>query len=184
MMNKTSMSGAWRHCLLSLLTVCSFYSRADTVTVNITGKVLASPCVVDVNDKMQTVDFGKIPANSLSYVDSAGVSKSFSIRLTDCPETTTSAIMAVTGTADPRSPALFGAYIGSTYSGVGIKVKLAEMGWSDNSIIPAGGPTITKAISSDTHSVTFSFDSRPQGTTENIVAGTFSSSMMVSFTYQ
>ncbi|WP_347253305.1 fimbrial protein [Leminorella grimontii] len=184
MMNKTSMSGAWRHCLLSLLTVCSFYSRADTVTVNITGNVLASPCVVDVNDRSQTVDFGRVPAASLSPIGSAGLTKSFSIRLTDCPETTTSATMLISGKIDPNSAYLFGTSIDGDYGGFGIKVKPQEAGWSDNSVYPAGGATITKAISSDTHSVTFAFDSRLQSTTNSIFSGVFVSVMMVSFTYQ
>lgn len=184
MMNKIRTCGTWSKSLLPLLIAFCSSAKADTVTLNITGNVLASACTVDVNDKVQTVDFGKISAASLSPAGSIGPSRPFSIRLTDCPETTSSVTMTVTGTTDPSSPSLFGAYVGSEYTGVAIKVKPAEAGWNDDSVAPSGGAALTKAIPSDTHSVTFAFDSRLQSTRESILAGAFSSSMLVSFTYQ
>lgn len=184
MLNKIKKPGVWCKRLLPFLAILCASGRADTVTVNITGNVLASPCVVDVNDKAQTVDFGKMSAASLSPAGAVGPAKSFSIRLTDCPETTSSVTMAISGTTDPNSAYLFGASVGGNYAGIGIKVKPQEASWSDNSVYPAVGSTITKVIPGDTHAVTFAFDSRPQSTTNSVLSGVFISSMMVSFTYQ
>lgn len=87
----------------SVLALVAFNSyAADDVTINVTGKVIASPCTT-INGSASTLSVplgDTIQANSMATAGSGTELKTFDLPLTGCPESTTNIKATFTGTAD------------------------------------------------------------------------------------
>ncbi|MBK5144844.1 fimbrial protein [Budviciaceae bacterium BWR-B9] len=165
--------------LLFILTLVGQDGWAENVTVNIQGRVLASPCVVDT--AVQSVDFGKMSALDLQQAGSYSPAiKNFRITVKDCPESTTSVTAQFSGLPYPDDNSGYGS-TGSAQN-IGIKVIPANSVWSDNSLSPVDGRWI-KGVSSLTHSADFDFLARVYSTTGNATSGSISGAMLVTFIY-
>jgi len=79
------MKSMW---LVGLLAVCYAFN-VQAVNINISGTVVATPCVVDLTSVNQTIDFGQLRATDFQNVQSAGEWRPFSLLLTNCPASTT-----------------------------------------------------------------------------------------------
>ncbi|MCS3406716.1 fimbrial protein [Serratia sp. AKBS12] len=95
---------------------------ADPVTINITGNVIAAPCVVDGTSSIN-VDLGDIPASDLAAVDAATPWKAFSISVKNCPAGTSKVTASFSGTPDVDGP--LWRYL-NTGTATGIGVELAR----------------------------------------------------------
>ena len=80
---------------LALLAMSGNAHAADS-TINITGTVVASPCTIEA---VKNVDLGDIDATKLAATGTSSDYVSFSVNLTNCPATTTSATATFSGTA-------------------------------------------------------------------------------------
>ena len=76
---------------------------AEPVNINITGKVIASPCVVASGSNIN-VNLGDIPAADIAAAGTTSTPVNFTINLTSCPVGTTSVVVTFTGTEDPDFP--------------------------------------------------------------------------------
>lgn len=165
--------------LLFILTLVGQDGWAENVTVNIQGRVLASPCVVDT--AVQSVDFGKMSALDLQQAGSYSPAiKNFRITVKDCPESTTSVTAQFSGLPYPDDNSGYGS-TGSAQN-IGIKVIPANSVWSDNSLSPVDGRWV-KGVSSVTHSADFDFLARVYSATGNVTSGSISGAMLVTFIY-
>ncbi|CNG80128.1 putative fimbrial protein [Yersinia enterocolitica] len=83
----------------SLLAASVFASAANAAngTINVTGKITASPCSIDTAKSTATLDLGSINLNSK---DTIPAEKEITISLKDCPFTAQTATVKFTGTAD------------------------------------------------------------------------------------
>ncbi|MBK5073869.1 type 1 fimbrial protein [Budviciaceae bacterium CWB-B4] len=165
--------------LFFILTFISQNAWAENITVNIQGRVLASPCVVDT--AIQSVDFGKMSAVDLQQPGSYSPAiKSFKITVKDCPESTTSVKAQFSGLSYPDDNSGYGS--SGSAQNIGIKVIPANSGWSDNSLSPIDGSWV-KGISSITHSADFDFQARVYSATGNATSGSIYGAMLVTFIY-
>jgi len=69
--------------------------------VNFTGSITDVSCTVDTGSVTQTVDLGKVSKTAFSAAGSTAAAKQFTVKLTDCPATITSAKVRFDGTQVP-----------------------------------------------------------------------------------
>lgn len=88
-------------CAVSLFsTLCVTAQAGDNVSIEVTGKVVASPCQINPDDLVKNIDLGQaIPAQDAA--GAMGEPQNFTVTLTDCPSGTSN--IAVTYTGAPAS---------------------------------------------------------------------------------
>jgi minor fimbrial subunit len=169
---------------LALLVLTSGVQQAlaEPVQVNISGKVIASPCTVDTANSNLNVNLGDYKAAELEvagmYSKQEGI---FNIALKDCPASTRKVTATFSGTADKDEPKMFSNT--GTASGIAVKIKKLRDNWTDESINPNGGVWVAD-VTSITQSVNFVFSSTLYSKTGTVTPGTVNSTMQVTFTYQ
>lgn len=75
---------------------CTTSQAADTVSINVTGKVVASPCTIKPDDVVKNISLGdtlvpKVETGSMSAI------QKFTVTLTDCPPGTSSVTATFSG---------------------------------------------------------------------------------------
>ncbi|HGM5490687.1 TPA: fimbrial protein [Serratia fonticola] len=160
---------------LSGLTVLS--AQATDVTININGRVIASPCTVDGAQSVN-VDLGQnIEAASLSTAGSSSEWSSFNLNLKNCPASTSNVTATFSGTADSTSPN----YYRNTGTATGVAVQLFK---ANSSTSLGNGSTFVSAVNATAHTATFPLAARAYTATGNVMPGTIASVVQVTFTYQ
>ncbi|VXD06033.1 conserved exported hypothetical protein [Enterobacterales bacterium 8AC] len=155
---------------------------ADPVQVNITGKVIASPCSLDTANSDLAIDLGNIKVASMKVPGTyGGTERLFNLVLKNCPSNTSRVVATFSGVADEDDATLF-ANTGSA-KGVGIKVKTRDEPYSATTVRPDQS-TWVLPVESATKSANLAFASRVYTTTGNVTTGTISAVMQVTFTYQ
>ncbi|WP_324723726.1 fimbrial protein [Lelliottia sp. JS-SCA-14] len=91
-------------CAASLFsTVLVTAQAADNVTINVTGKVVASPCVISPDDVVKNIDVGDaIPANDA--VGAISATQNITITLTNCPSGSSSVTATFSGSQSDVLP--------------------------------------------------------------------------------
>ena len=149
---------------------------ADT-TINVTGQVIASPCVVDTGTVSKVVNLGEDTKQNLINAGDGGVWSDFDLLVQSCPAGTSSVTAKFTGNADTQDPTAW------KNSGTSNNVAL-RIASRDHATTYSVNSTMQVNVDSSTRSSTFPLSARmftPQG---NSTAGTFQSVMNVDFTYQ
>ncbi|CAI0939639.1 fimbrial protein [Serratia quinivorans] len=152
----------------------SHAALADSVTVNISGNVVASPCTVESSSPISVV-LPDIDMAKLSAKASTSAAESFELKLKDCPASTTKVIATYSGTAATLSADSF--INGGTATQVVLWVKDGD----DKTINP--NTTRTATIDSKTQKASFkqTVQLYSMGAAQ---PGTVSGNIVVSFTYQ
>lgn len=164
--------------LLSLLILNSGLALAENVTVNVTGRVTASPCTLDLANSDLNVNLGdSLEASDLANVGDTSTPVPFKLVVNACPTTTVSAVAIFGGSEDSGAP---GRYV-STGAAENIAVEVRDT--SATPTLKGPGTTMTQAINANDHSATFYLQASvyAKGTASG---GTVASTMQVSFTYQ
>ncbi|CAI1223610.1 fimbrial protein [Serratia quinivorans] len=159
----------------------SHTTLADSVTVNISGNVVASPCIVD-GSAITNVILDDIDISELTTAGSSGTNKFFDLKLKECPARTTKVTATFSGIADKNNSNYFAN--SGTADNVAIQIKDIPAAWASNVITPTGGKTMTVNVVATDHTAKFSLVTRiisPDGTAQ---PGTVNSAIQVSFTYQ
>lgn len=150
---------------------------ADPVNINITGRVVASPCVVNNSTNNLDIDLGQnIQAASLATAGSGSTIVTKDLVLTDCPAGTTSVKMALSGTADSTSPTMYQ----NTGTATPLAVELSNAATSD---ILSNGATVTQNVQGD-KTVTYKLGARAYSAAGGVMPGTISAIVVADFTYQ
>ncbi|SUW63746.1 putative fimbrial protein SthD [Buttiauxella agrestis] len=152
-------------------------SAADPVNISVTGRVLASPCVVDTDTVSKQVDLGQAIANNLNQPGGNPIWKDFQLLLTQCPATTQSATATFTGVVDSTDPTAF------KNQGTAGNSAL-QMTNTDHSVIYGNASQMTVAIDNSTRQAIFPLSARIFSPSENATGGTFNAALSVVFTYQ
>lgn len=154
---------------------CPLVIAADTSTVNITGNVIASPCVVDATNSVMTINLDDIQATTLNN-DGFGLWKTFAITLTTCPASTTNVEMTLSGTPNPVDPTRYK----STGTATNLSVEL-----TDNAGVNLGNSKkMTVAVNSSTKQAVFNLKTRAFATPGTVMPGTIASSVLATFVYK
>lgn len=159
--------------LLPGLLICHV-TQADSVTVNISGNVVASPCTVESTSPLSVV-LPDVDMATLATAASTSAEKSFELKLKDCPASTTKVIATYSGTVAPIEKDSF------LNTGTATQVVLWVKDDANVTIYP--NTTRTVAVDSKTQKAVFTQTVRlySKGAAQ---PGTVSGNIIVSFTYQ
>lgn len=149
---------------------------ADT-QINISGTIKASPCKIDVPSGGVNVDLGQdIQASTLSDAGSATEWKPFTIVLTECPTTTSAAIMKLDGMPDEFENTMFA----NTGSAGQVQIEVQSQ---------AGAPLyhgveITQPVSTNAQGTAFEMKARAYSSQGKATPGSIVGTVQATFTYQ
>ena len=149
----------------------------DTVTLNITGNVVASPCVVNGGAGNIDVDLGNIQATTLAAASSSSAEVPFDIKLTACPTGTSSVVATFSGTSDSVAGTN---YYKNTGTAGNVAVALIQASTSN---LKGNGTTITQTVQTD-RTVTMSMKAKAYSSAGGATPGTIKSVVTATFTYQ
>lgn len=162
--------------LLLLLGLISC-AHADEIELQMTGNIFANTCTVDSESKNLTVDLGQAATGDFKDVGDTGQWKDFSLKVSHCPATLTLANAFFYGQADSAHPTKFA----NSGSAKGLALELADR--QDNILI-APQASFNVLINQSDHTAEFPLAARYYATSMPVTAGTFSSVVQVTFTYQ
>lgn len=155
---------------IAILAGASFASVAQAAdgTINFTGNITDAACTVTPGTANQTVSLGTVSSTAFSAAgDEVGPTR-FSINLTSCPASATSATVKFDGLADTSNSDLLAVTTGAgAATGVGVGI------YEENSstLIPVASASASKALST-TADTTFNFIAKYVATVSAVTAGT------------
>ncbi|SUW63738.1 long polar fimbrial protein LpfA [Buttiauxella agrestis] len=151
-------------------------AQAADVTINISGKIVASPCVVDGSSDIN-VDLGQtLQAADLSTAGSTSSWVPFTISMKNCPTSTTNVIATFGGTGDAAD-------LTRLYTNTGTASNVAvELQSNDASNTPLGNTKSMTIPRTGSNTAVFPLQSRVWSK-GNASTGTVASVVSVAFTY-
>lgn len=168
MMKVTILAG-----MMAAVMSLSVYA-ADT-NINITGRVVAQPCIVNGGNTNLSVDLGDIPADIMQAPGSSSVEKPFSLDLTNCPAGTRNVVSLFTGTIDPVAGVN---YYKNTGTATNIAVALIQTSTGN---LKGTGTTITQNVVSG--NVSFAMKAKAYSSAGSATPGTILATVVASMTY-
>jgi minor fimbrial subunit len=158
---------------LALFVMSGNASAADS-TINITGTVVASPCTIEA---VKNVDLGDIDATKLATTGTSSAYVSFSVNLTDCPATTTSATATFSGTASNTD------YYANSGTAKNVEVELVT---SYSSANMGNGKSMNVSIDSATHASSFNLKThvKNDGKGSAVTPGSVSTAIQMAVAYK
>lgn len=152
-------------------------AHAEDIQIQMTGNIYANTCIIDSASRNLTVDLGQAASGDFKDVGDTGAWKDFSLSVSHCPPSLALATAYFYGQSDSTHPTKF-ANIGSAK---GLALELADR--QDNILI-APQASFNAVINQNDHTATFPLAARYYATSMPVSAGTFSSVVQVTFTYQ
>ncbi|EJI9075403.1 type 1 fimbrial protein [Salmonella enterica] len=154
-----------------------FSSSSQAVNIDISGTVIASPCVVNGGDESLAINLGTgIQANTLETSGSTTPWVEKTLTLTDCPASTTSFSVAFAGTADTDTD-----FYKNTGTATNLKLELTDD--KSEHAYKNGAALKDIAIPSDTHAYDLKLRSRAVAT-GLVMPSTIEGQVQATFTYQ
>ncbi|EOC8681427.1 fimbrial protein [Enterobacter roggenkampii] len=152
-------------------------AHADEIAIQMRGNIIANTCSVNSASQNLTIDLGQAASSDFKDVGDTGEWKNFDLTLLKCPSTTTLATATFNGQADSAHPTKFA----STGSSGGLALELADR---LDRITIAPQASFSALVNQSDHTVDFPLAARYYATSMPVSAGTFSSVVQVTFTYQ
>ncbi|WP_024555132.1 fimbrial protein [Franconibacter helveticus 513] len=162
--------------LLTLVFTCPLL--AVDITVQLTGSITASTCVVDAASQNKTVEMGEALTADYPDINDRGPWVPFTLDIKNCPESVTMVNATFNGETDPNGLNTF--LNSGTGEGLGLQVKNDK---TSIYIMPNSSPLI-EMVDPLEHSATYELSARYLRTSQTMKAGTFLSTLLVTFTYQ
>lgn len=107
----------------------SFAASTDGVQVNFSGKLVSSSCNVSINGGQSTIDMGNVDTSGLKMGDTTA-EVPFTVDISGCPSSVSSAALDFEGTAMTGNTTLFGltSSTGNTADQIGMILKSTDSG--------------------------------------------------------
>ncbi|CAI1564538.1 fimbrial protein [Serratia fonticola] len=173
------MKALVKHSALALLVMTVGYNvaLADPVNINITGRVVASPCVVNNNNNALNVDLGQtIQASTLATAGAGTPLTPFNLSLTACPVGTNNVTVTFTGTAAAAPQT-------NMYLNTGDATPLAvELSSGGLGTVLGNNSTLTMSVLGN-RTVTFPLLARAVTSTGSVTAGSITAVVQANFSY-
>lgn len=170
----------YRQTLIKCAFISLFFSGVSTaadVTINISGKVIASPCKID-NNGVYNIDLGQnISAATLNPANSYSTWKNFNVTLSNCPAGTTKVTASFSGTADSNNNAMYANTTGTGYA-QNVAVQLQNSTTGTNT---GNGSTMTVNVTNS--AATFPLQARAYSTPGSATTGNISAAVLMNMTY-
>lgn len=160
------------------LTFCAQGNAANIININVTGNIVAAPCMVDTGSVSQTVDFGQLLGTDLRMAGAASAWQVFQVKVVNCPAATYNATATFSGTPYPGDATLY-ANAGTADN---IAIQVADS--VTKTSIKGNGSSMSVNIDVPTHSAIFPLAGRVIAPGGNAGSGTIRSVMQMTFTYQ
>jgi minor fimbrial subunit len=116
---------------------------ADSVSVGVTGNIVASPCIFNGGNTQLDINLGTIEATNMATPGSSSDPVPFTLSFTQCPVGTRSVMVSFTGTPDPVAGADYYMNSGSA-TNVAVAMREAATG-----TLKGTGSSITQNIAAD-----------------------------------
>ncbi|MHA7848621.1 fimbrial protein [Serratia sp. D1N4] len=154
-----------------------FLFNVNASNINVSGRVVASPCIIDIGTVNQTVNFGKLQLRDLSGAGNASEWIPITLKLTACPISTSKVIANFSGTASDDDGALYA----NTGTARNIAIHLADVTRTQKL---GTGSSLTVAVDSTSRTATIPLASRLLSVNGMSEGGTIAGAVQVNFTYQ
>lgn len=133
-----------RHKKILMLMLLSWeVLSADSVSVGVTGNIVASPCIFNGGNTQLDINLGNIEATNMATPGSSSDPVPFTLSFTQCPVGTRSVMVSFTGTPDPVAGADYYMNSGSA-TNVAVAMREAATG-----TLKGTGYSITQNIAAD-----------------------------------
>ncbi|MEG5548277.1 fimbrial protein [Enterobacter wuhouensis] len=162
---------------LGLIMASSSIVAASTVSLNISGNVVSSPCVVNGGAGNINVNLGDIQANTLAEAYSSSSVVPFDIRLTNCPNGISRVEATFNGTSDTEAGVNF-----YKNSGSALHVAVALLAANTGTLKGHGAVSVME-VQSD-RSAVLPMHAKAYSRLGGATAGTIRSVVTLGFTYQ
>lgn len=172
------MKGIMKYVVIILAVVAIPYHtvNADPVNIEVEGKVVAAPCIVNNNVGSLDVNLGSnIKTADLATANSGSTLKPFNIVLSNCPTGTKNVTVVFTGDIDDDAPTMYK----NTGTAENIAVELSEQG-SDT--ILSNKSELTQPVLAD-KTVTFALNARAYTVTGDVGPGNITAVVQATFSY-
>lgn len=160
--------------LMVLATAGNAFAGTATATINVTGRITASPCTVDTSTVSQTVDLGRVYGKDLAP-GKGSEWKTFQLTLSKCPSNWKQATVTFTGNPAPDNN-----YYANSGSATGVVLQISDSGHSTSY---GNGDTLTETIDASRNAV-FPLEARMFNPGGTIGTGDFNAVLEVDFSYQ
>lgn len=161
----------------SSLFLVGYATATDMVNISVTGRITATPCMVDTDSITKQVDMGQTIAHNLNHASGIPVWKDFQLLLVSCPRDTHWATATFSGEADSNDPTAF--------KNLGAAENVAlQMTNTDHSVIYSNASQMKVAIDDSTRRGVFPLSARIVSPSLNATGGSFNAAISVTFTYQ
>ncbi|KTS72224.1 fimbrial protein [Pantoea stewartii] len=157
--------------------ICGSASAADG-TINFTGSITDTACKVDTAAANQTVSMGDVSASSFGSVGATASATRFTINLTGCPASATSARIRFDGPLASGNSNLLALSSGQTATNVAVGIYEQD----SNTQIPIGTASAPVTLSS-TATNALNFIAKYVSTGASVGAGTANASATFSVAY-
>ncbi|MDG1641113.1 fimbrial protein [Klebsiella huaxiensis] len=162
--------------ILACTGLFSATSSANSANIDITGTVVASPCVVNAGNESLAIDLGTaIQADSLKNNNSTSPWVEKTLALTSCPASTTSFSVVFTGTADDDTD-----FYKNTGTATNLKIELTD---ENGNTAYKNGAALTNVAIPNTHAYDLKLRARVMSK-GNVMPGTIEGQVQATFTYQ
>ncbi|ECH9258718.1 type 1 fimbrial protein [Salmonella enterica subsp. enterica] len=151
---------------------------ARATDIDLSGKVVASACIVDTNTREQTVTFEQARAVDYTEVGKTSEWQDFELTLSSCPVSTRQVTALFSGNADDVDTTKFANTQGSA-SGMALQLMTRDR---QTEISPEG--TLVVKVDNESHKAVFPLSARMYTPTGQVSAGEFQTIVQLTFTYQ
>lgn len=165
-----------RVCSLLLLGL-AMQTMAEEIPIEIHGSIFANTCAVDSASQNMTVNLGQAGTKDFKDVGDTGEWKNVDLTLSKCPTSLVLATATFRGLPDKEHPTKFA----STGTAKGLALELFD---PQDQILLAPNASFSVLINQSSHTADFPLEARYYTTSTPVSAGTFSSVVQVTFTYQ
>lgn len=163
---------------LTCLWAVSSTHAAQAADINLSGTVVASPCIVDAGTKNQTVTFEQARAVDYKKIGDISEWQDFELTLSSCPASTTQVSAQLSGDADHDDTTKF-----ANAQGTALGMALQIMTRDHQTEISPGG-TLTASVDKASRRAIFPLSARMYTPTGQVIAGQFQTIVQLTFTYQ
>ncbi|MHA3805988.1 fimbrial protein [Enterobacter bugandensis] len=128
--------------LAAILVSCNTFAT-DSVSVSVTGNIVASPCIFNGGNNSLNINLGNIQASNMATLGSSSDPVPFNLLFTQCPTGTRSVTVSFTGNPDPVAGA---DYYMNSGSATNVAIAMSE---AATGAMKGTGTSITQTIAAD-----------------------------------
>ncbi|EHN8807261.1 type 1 fimbrial protein [Enterobacter roggenkampii] len=164
--------------LMAITAAISFSSMAvDTANINVTGTIVASPCVINGGSANLNVDLGStIQASALASAGATSSPVAFTLPITACPIGTSTVQVTFSGTPDPVAGAN---YYKSTGTATNVAVGLYQ---ASNGNLLGNGTSVTQTVQGD-RTASLAMQAKAYSSAGSVMPGTINSVIVATMQY-